>query len=80
MLRHPDSTTVACLIAAERCGTLDECAHDVIAAYFSDWTDERKADLYARLAESLLAEDTIAVMTDKCSRALWDNQNACLCG
>lgn len=80
MTRHPDSTTVACLIAAERMGTLDEKASVVIGAFFDGWSDERKADLYARLAESLLATDTIAQMTVKCSAALWANQNECLCG
>jgi hypothetical protein len=79
-MRHPNATTVACLIAAERMGGLEEKASTVIGAFFEDWSDERKADLYARLAESLLPADTIAVMTEKCSTALWANQNECLCG
>lgn len=77
--RHPETTTVALLIAAERApGGLEESAHIVLARYFADWHDERKADLYARLAESLHAHDTIAAMEVKVNRALWDNQNECL--
>ena len=76
--RHPSSTTVACLIIAEntREGHLEYAAHKVIDAYFDDWTDERKADLYALLAESLLLGDTFSAWEAKCSNALWDNQNA----
>lgn len=74
--RHPDATTVACLIAAERePDGLEERAAVVLARFFHDWSDERKADLYALLAESLTAGDTIATMTVKCSAALWRNQN-----
>lgn len=78
--RHPECTTLACLIAAERApfgqgDTLEENAANVLARYFYDWSDDRKADLYARLAESLLPGDTIATMEVKCSEALWVNQN-----
>lgn len=76
--RHPECTTLALLIKAEALqpGGLEYPAYLVIARYFTDWSDERKADLYARLAESLLPGDTIAKMEVKCSAALWANQNA----
>lgn len=77
--RHPECTTLALLIAAERNPNgLYDSAADVLARYFADWSDDRKADLYARLAESLLPGDTIATMEVKCSAALWANQNECL--
>jgi hypothetical protein len=77
--RHPECTILAALIAAESNphGLFDSAA-DVLARYFADWSDDRKADLYARLAESLLPSDTMATMEVKCSAALWDNQNECL--
>lgn len=76
MTRHPDATTVAMLIAAERApGGLEESAATVLARFFQDWCDEQKSDLYALLAEGLTAGMTIAQMTSVCSRCLWDNQN-----
>lgn len=77
-MRHPESTTLALLIAAEREDTLPEKAYVVLERYYADMPDERKADLYARLAESIVATDTIAQMEVKCSVALWANQNAYL--
>lgn len=78
--RHPECTTLALLIKAEALqpGDLEYPAYQVIERYYTDWSDDRKADLYARLAESLLPGDTIATMEVKCSAALWANQNECL--
>lgn len=71
---HPETTTITLLIAAERQDGLPEKAATVLARYLSDWSDERKADLYARLVEKLTADMTIAQMEQHVSLALWQNQ------
>ena len=76
--RHPMSTTLALLIAAnQRKGTdLGFEIHEVIARLvdLADWTDEKKADLYARLAESINREDRFVDIERKVSFALWANE------
>ena len=76
--RHPMSTTLALLIAAnQRKGTdLGFEIHEVIARLvdLADWTDEKKADLYARLAESINREDRFVDIERKTSFALWANE------
>ena len=75
--RHPLCTTLALLIAAnQRKSTeLEYEIHAVIAGLvdIAGWTDEKKADLYARLAESINKEDRIIDLERKVSFALWQN-------
>lgn len=76
--RHPMSTSLALLIAAnQRKGTdLGFEIHEVIERLvdLSDWADEKKADLYARLAESINREDRFVDLERKTSFALWQNE------
>ena len=77
--RHPYALTLALLIGAEQQqrkysdGTFEHAVHEVIehAIDLTGWSDERRADLYARLAESLTAADTNTIREQKINRALW---------
>lgn len=75
--RHPLTTTITLLIAANQRSTndLEYEIHEVIARLtnIADWPDEKKADLYARLAESVNREDRIIDIERKVSFALWSN-------
>lgn len=75
--RHPLTTTITLLIAANQRSTndLEYEIHEVIARLtdIADWSDEKKADLYARLAESISREDRIIDIERKVSFALWQN-------
>ena len=75
--RHPLCTTLALLIAANqrKATELEYEIHAVIAGLIdiAEWTDEKKADLYARLAESINKEDRIIDLERKVSFALWQN-------
>ena len=75
--RHPLCTTITLLIAANQRSTndLEYEIHEVIARLtdLADWSDEKKADLYARLAESINREDRIIDIERKVSFALWSN-------
>ena len=77
--RHPLCTTLSLLIAAnQRKGTeLEYEIHAVIAGLvdIAGWTGEKKADLYARLAESINKEDRIIDLERKVSFALWQNDS-----
>ena len=75
--RHPLCTTLTLLIAAnQRKGTdLEFEIHEVIAKLtnLAEWSDEKKADLYARLAEDVKRDDRIVEIERKVSFALWAN-------
>lgn len=77
--RHPLCTTLTLLIAAnQRKATgLEYEIHAVIAGLvdIAGWTGEKKADLYARLAESINKEDRIIDLERKVSFALWQNDS-----
>lgn len=47
--------------------------HDVVNVYFQGWPDERKADLYARLAESVRGDMGFAEASAAVSRCLRAN-------
>jgi hypothetical protein len=76
--RHPLTTTLTLLIAAnQRKGTdLEFEIHEVIAKLtdLAEWSDEKKADLYARLAEAVKRDDRIIEIERKVSFALWQNE------
>lgn len=77
--RHPYALTLALLIVAERQqrkyadGTFENAVYEVIehAADLADWSDTRRADLYARIAESVSATDTVIETERKVNDALW---------
>lgn len=75
--RHSLTTTLTLLIAAnQRKGTdLEFEIHEVIAKLtdLAEWADEKKADLYARLAEAVKRDDRISEIERKVSFALWQN-------
>lgn len=75
--RHPLCTTLSLLLAASQhpAESFDYKIHDIIQ-HLTDtagWSDEKKADLYARLAESVKADDRLTTIERKASFALWQN-------
>lgn len=80
--RHPYGLTLTLLIIAEKQqrkyadGTFEDAVYEVIdhAADLAGWSDERRADLYARIAESVTAADTLIVMENKINACLWKNE------
>lgn len=76
--RHPLCTTLSLLLAANQRDTSDfeHAIHDIIAHLtdLAGWSDEKKADLYARLAESVHKEDRLVTIERKVSFALWANE------
>ncbi len=78
-MKHPQATTVTLLLVAERqqreTPGLEEAAHVVLERYFTDWPDERKADLYALMAERVRGDMPSGKMEETVSRCLWDNEN-----
>ena len=79
--RHPAALTLALLITAHRQkpNTWEEKIHDVIEHLvdLANWPDERRADLYARMAEKLTAADRCIDMEHKINKCLWENERAC---
>ena len=65
MTRHPLTTTITLLIMAEpQTNKLEENVYKVLSHLIdlAKWSDERRADLYARLAERLKPGMTMLVM------------------
>lgn len=76
--KHPQATTVTLLLVAERqreTPGLEEAAYVVLDRYFADWPDEKKADLYALMAERVKGDMPLGKMEAAVSRCLWDNEN-----
>lgn len=76
---HPRALTLSLLIHAEclrRQGApLPEVATElVIERYMGDWPEERRATLYAYLAESLHRADTHAKIRKECNAALYKTE------
>ena len=67
------STHLALLIHGAKNDIEDE-THEVIAQLLSDWPDERKADLYALIVESVVATDTLIQMEVKIEAAMAKNE------
>lgn len=80
--RHPYALTLTLLITAERQqrkyadGTFEDAVYEVLehAADLAGWSEERRADLYARIAESVTPADTIILMEQKINTCLWKNE------
>lgn len=73
MNRHPLATTLAIILANR--DDFDELLQASIEMLFDEYTDERKADLYAMLAERVTPQATFDALVDTVSRTLWDNEN-----
>lgn len=76
---HPLKTTLTLLLVAEgqqkHHDSFDDAVSTVIESLFSEWGDERKADLYALLADRVQHDMPIGKMEEVVQRCLWDNQN-----
>lgn len=65
MTRHPLTTTITLLIMAEpQSKRLEDNVYQVLSHLIdlAEWSDERRADLYARLAERLKPDMTMLIM------------------
>lgn len=69
------ATTLATLIWSrkEAGEDLEYAAYEVIGEYMADWTDERKADIYAMLAEELSATMPFPAMVEAVSECIRRN-------
>ena len=76
--RHPLALTIALLITAQRQRFVDfeHSIQDVLAHLIdlAGWSDERKADLYALIAEKVTAGDSCIDMERKLDACLWKNE------
>lgn len=71
---HPASLTFALLLKASLHRELEDGTQECIGLMFKYFSDERKADLYARVGESVNATDMMTALQVKLSRCLWANQ------
>jgi alpha-L-fucosidase len=75
MMRNSLITTITLLLVAAQRGTSEDYGYRVAEVIerlmdIGDWTDERKADLYALLAESVFVDDTMYAIETKVTQAL----------
>lgn len=76
--RHPNTTAMSLLLMSPQARWSDDFEGEValvIESLFSEWTDERKADLYALLAEKVTPHMRLIDIEKVVSGALWDNCN-----
>jgi hypothetical protein len=77
--RHPLAAGLALVIYAENCkdSELEYGVHEVLTRSVDmiGWSDTRKADLYAMLAERLDKGMTFHMFESCINKTLWDNQN-----
>ena len=78
LARHPLALTLALLITAQRhqYNEWEEKIHTVIERLvdLAGWSDERRADLYARIADKVTAADRCIDMEHKINDCLWANE------
>lgn len=76
-MRHPLTTTLTCLLVAAQAKPEDfeYRVYQILERLIdiADWKDEKRADLYALLAESVLADDSMLVIEQKVIEALDKN-------
>ena len=76
--RHLHALTIALLIAAQQKfhAELEHAVSDVLekATEIAGYSDERKADLYALIAESLDGSETMIMLEQKINTCLWKNE------
>jgi len=77
-MRHHLTTTLTLLLVAAQAKSheFDYRIHEIINRLVDivGWTDERRADLYALLAESVEADDPMHVIDRKVADALTKNE------
>lgn len=81
--RHPHALTLALLIAGyQRYGDIEERTHDIIEKCddLAGYTDERKADLYARIVEKVHAAMRVIDLENAINQCLWQNEREFLNG
>jgi hypothetical protein len=79
MKLHPQAIALSLLITSARstgCPDVEQAAYKCIEVFFDEWSDDRKADLYALLAERVRPNMTMVDLQATVSRCLWDNENA----
>jgi len=76
MIQHHKALSLTLLILAAKPADADEVTFiaDAITQYLEHWTDERKADLYALLAERVVKQMTFNEMLAAVSHCLWKNE------
>jgi hypothetical protein len=73
---HPKALTLALLLDARMHDPdLEYATYQVLEEYLSGEPDEKKADLYAMVAEQWNADATLLQKRQLLSRLLWDNEN-----
>lgn len=77
-MRHPLTTTIALLLVAAQRGTSEDYGYRVAEVIehlmeIGDWSDERKADLYALLADTVKVDDSLHTIDGKVAAALSKN-------
>jgi hypothetical protein len=66
---HPEAFNLACILPTDEDGI-----YRVVGMYFKDWSDDRKADLYALLVESITPQQTFSARFVAIANALWRNE------
>ena len=77
-MRNALITTITLLLVAAQRGTSEDYGYRVAEVIerlmeIGDWTDERKADLYALLAEFVRVDDSMYLIETKVTKALQIN-------
>ena len=71
MNRHPLTTTLTLLLVAnQRKQHFEDAIFDILASIMQEYSEEFKADLYARLAENILATDNMYTIERKVAHHL----------
>lgn len=74
---HPTMTLTLLLVSEgmqhKYTNRFDDAVHEVLERLFTNWSDEKKADLYARLAERVTHDMPIAQMERAVDDCLCDN-------
>lgn len=71
MNRHPLTTTLTLLLVAnQKKQHFGDAIYDILASIMQEYSEEFKADLYARLAENVLATDNMYIIERKVAHHL----------
>ncbi len=76
--RHPETAALTTLIHGAGLDDYYPIAQ-AIEAMMTGRSDESKAELYARIQDTVYERDTFATMETKINAALWATQNAFAC-
>lgn len=75
LLVRQRALTLATLIWARKEEGLDYAAHTILEEYAGDWEDERKADLYALIAESVSDTMPFPAVVEAVAEAMRRNED-----